>query len=99
MERLEPFGAPGNQVVVTTSYITSKRDIVREVSHQYDEEDGDVWQFHSGNGDYAPSVIQLVALEQLLRLAPSLRDLPEIPRGWIARRRDESSPWKLEREV
>ena len=98
MEQVKPFGLPGEHVVVTSSYVTKKREAVREVSHQYDEEEGDVWQFHVGNGDYDPAIIELVTLEQILRIAPELLNLPDVPRGWVAKRGDPSSSWVLERD-
>ena len=51
------------------------------------------WQFHCGNNDYRPEVLQLVRLDEILKLDPGLHLLATIPVNCAARRLDVHSEW------
>jgi hypothetical protein len=85
-------------MVVTSTDVTTQQSPVYEVFHDYDEEEGDIWQFHGTAAALATSAIQLVTFEQILRLAPELLALPHIPRGFYARRTDRASSWIVEKQ-
>ena len=90
-----PFDVPPGEAVVTTSYVTGGHEPVCIVTHEADEESGIIWQFHSGNGDYRPEVLQLVRLDEILGLDPSLRALANLPLGHRAERAKQTDQWKV----
>jgi len=90
------FGLPADFAVVTTTYITVERLPIKQVSHGVDDEGTAVWQFHADNGDYDPSVLQLVSLAQILALDPELVALAGLSVGFQARRSAVGAPWIIE---
>jgi hypothetical protein len=92
------FPISKDTMVVTSTYVTNDREPVRYVSRQDDEEGGELWQFHSGNGDYSMEKLQLVRLDTILRLDPSVGDVADLPLGFNATRADRSALWKIEKE-
>jgi hypothetical protein len=88
-----PFDVPPDAAVVTTSYVTKRGLPILEVSHEWDDEEGVTWQFHCGNGDYDPAVIQLVRLDEILRVDPALMALASLPLGASARRNSSDGQW------
>lgn len=91
------FDVPADFMVVTTTYVTQDALPILQVIREQDEEDGsDVWQFHCGNGDYDPGVLQLVRLDTILKLAPELRELAQLPVGAIATRAAAGAPWEID---
>ena len=54
------FDISPDTMVVTSSYVTDAGMPVLCVSHEQDPEEGIIWQFHAGNGDFGTDVIQLV---------------------------------------
>ena len=92
-----PFDVPPDLAVVTTSYVTQTGMPVLYVSHDLDSEEGVIWQFHCGNGDYDPGVLQLVRLDEMLRLDPSLGELARLPQGYSATRASTSASWVVAR--
>jgi len=93
------FDVPPNEAVVTTSYVTRDRMPILYVSHEVDEEGGVLWQFHCGNGDYEPTVLQLVGLNEILQLDPGITALATLPLGHKATRVSQAGTWLIEREV
>jgi hypothetical protein len=88
------FDIPDDAAVVTTTYVTRDRMPVLLVSHEQDDEDGTMlWQFHSGNGDYSPEKLQLVRLNTVLSLDPSLKEVASLPVGYSAVRATPNDPW------
>lgn len=92
------FGVPLNSAVVTTSYVTQEGLPILYVSHTADAEAGVVWLFHCGNGDSSARVLQLVGLGEILKLAPELTALADLPCGWHARRDSAQGEWVVEKE-
>ena len=88
-----PFDVPPDSSVVTSTYVTQKELPVLQVSHDEDEEDGALWQFHCGNGDLDSAVLQLVRLDEILRLDPSLSAVATLPIGFQATRSSREDPW------
>ena len=96
MEQLKSswlFDVPPESSVVTSSYVTRKGLPILEVSHEDDEEDGALWQFHCGNGDLDSAVLQLVRLDGILRLDPGLVEVATLPLGFQATRASRAAPW------
>ncbi len=67
-----PFDVEPGTLVLTTTYVMTHREPILFVSHDEDPEEGPVWQFHCGNGDYSGEVLMLVRLDEVLepRLEP-----------------------------
>ena len=91
----DDFGVPGNFLVVTTTHVTREHAPVLSVTHGWTEADGTAWQFHSGDEDYRPEVLQLVLLDEILHLDPTLRAVARLPVDTEATRRSVSEPWQL----
>ena len=90
------FDVPADFVVVTTTYVTRDGQPILQVTREQDEEDGsDIWQFHCGNGDYDPGVLQLVRLDTVLKIDPGLRELAQLPVGSEATRTSVGAPWEI----
>jgi hypothetical protein len=75
------FNVSPDTAVVTSTYITNDGAPVLEVTHEEDPEEGTIWQFHNGNGDYRGSVLQLVRLDELLQLDSTLTQMADLPVG------------------
>ena len=84
-----PFDQPRNCAVFTLRQVMSGEEPVLIVYHDLDDHG---WQFigHTGaNMDDA----MLVALEEIVKLDPSVLDVADIEPGWVARRGSKESPW------
>ena len=85
-----PFRDPKNAAVFTTADIIAGRKPILYVSH--DASDG-AWQFHSGE-TVDISQAKTVALHLLAEIDPTIRDIADLPDGWIAERASETSEWR-----
>jgi hypothetical protein len=92
-----PFDAPPGAPVITTTYVTEKRMPILYVSHELDSEGEVFWQFHCGNGDYGPSVLQLVRLDEVLELDSRLTEVANLPLGFCAKRASPKDSWITEK--
>ena len=92
---MKPFPIARNTMVVTSTFVTEQGMPILEVSHEDDEEGGCLWQFHCGNGDYSMSRMQLVRLDTILALDPTIEQLAELKMGSTARRESLDSAWIL----
>jgi hypothetical protein len=103
MEQVIPrpwlFDVPPDTAVVTTSYVTKDRQPILYVTHEYDEDEGVIWQFHCGNGDYDPGVLQLVRLDEILEMDGSIAELAGLPPGFCAKRPSAEDKWTTEGEA
>jgi hypothetical protein len=88
-----PFDVPPENVVVTSTYVTRDGMPVLHVSHSLDEEGEVTWQFHCGNGDFSARVMQLVRLEEVIRLDSSLVEVAGLPLETEATRDGVGAPW------
>lgn len=87
------FGIPENTAVVTSTYVVNENMPVLYVSHEYDDEEGEIWQFHCGNGDYDMSKMLLVSLVEVLNIDDSLSELADLPLNSVARRKRVGDKW------
>lgn len=103
MERVSkkpwPFDVTPDSVVVTTTYVTRDRNPILYVTHERDDEEGVIWQFHCGNGDYSPGVVQLVRLDEIIEIDPGMHELATLPLGFCARRVSQADEWIMTREL
>lgn len=87
-----PFDqAPNCATFVTRGVIESNNPILF-VSHDEDEHG---WQFHDTLDAQADDA-RIVCLSHVLEIDPTMRDLADLPPGWVAWRQDENSPWQRE---
>ena len=89
------FDLSDDSMVVTSAYVTERQMPVLEVTHEEDDE-GPLWQFHCGNGDFSPSLLRLVRLDTVMRLDPTLLTISELASGMRATRPDIDSDWTIE---
>jgi len=92
------FEIPENTSVVTSSYVVDEMMPIVYVSHEYDEEEGDVWQFHCGNGDFDMSKMLLVSLGNILSIDSSLSEVSDLPVDSVARRSYVGDKWTYSTE-
>ena len=84
-----PFEDPPNVAVLTVWAVLDGSAPILRVCH--DADDG-AWQFLHG-GPVSEKDAALVGLGRMLERDPSLRELADLPEGWIAERADIGSPW------
>jgi hypothetical protein len=84
------FVDPPNVAVITVAQITDSDHPVLYVSH--DADDG-AWQFLTG-GPLTETDARVVSLRSMLQRDPSLVELADLPRGWIAWRDDRTCTWQ-----
>ena len=83
------FDAPPNVAVITTCHVLDGTPILF-VSH--DEEDG-AWQFHDGQ-TVRESDARVISLKRIIEIDSSVRELADLPLGWIAFRKNKKVPWQ-----
>jgi hypothetical protein len=81
-------------MVVTSTYIVNDGMPILYVSNEDDEEEGVIWQFHCGNGDYNMERMLLVKLETILNLDSELINL-DLKIGQEAFRENKKAFWKI----
>jgi hypothetical protein len=90
-----PFPIMLDAMVVTSEYITKGRLPALYVSREVDEEEEETWQFHCGNGDFAMERMQLVRLDNILRVDDTLVALAQLPAGHCNARESIDAQWKV----
>lgn len=93
---MKDFSITHDTMVVTSTYVTEDGMPILDVSHEDDEEGGSLWQFHCGNGDYNMNKMQLVRLDTIVALDPTIDQLASLEKGKTARRETKNSPWILQ---
>jgi len=89
-----PFRDPKNVMVLTSKNIIEGISSIVYVSH--DEDDG-MWQFHDGSDVEADDAI-LVSLEEVVSIDNTIKELYDLPLGWIAWRNEKNNEWKRQAE-
>jgi hypothetical protein len=87
-----PFNDPPNVMVLTTKDIINKIKSIQYVSH--DEDDG-MWQFHDGSEVDTQSAM-IVSLAEIFDIDSSLKEISDLPLGWVAWRKERNGDWKKE---
>jgi hypothetical protein len=85
-----PFDDPKNVATVTVRQIIREGQPILLVSH--DADDGS-WQFLTG-GRFFTGDAMLVALHEIVQHDPSVRELADLPLGWVATRDSAGSSWR-----
>lgn len=89
------FNIDSGAMVVTSTYVTDEKLSILEVSHEADEEGGSLWQFHCGNGNYSMERMQLVRLDTILMIDPSVAEVADLVVGATATRVAIGLPWRV----
>jgi hypothetical protein len=84
-----PFAEKRNVAVITVRQIIRNRQPILRVSH--DNEDG-CWQFLEWEEPTEKDAL-VVALETIVALDSSVKELADLPLGWTAFRRGPCDPW------
>ncbi|MDP3736931.1 MAG: hypothetical protein Q8R02_06050 [Hyphomonadaceae bacterium] len=87
------FSISDDVMVVTSSYVTVDGSAILEVSHDDDGGGGSLWQFHCGNGDYSMDKMQLVRLDTILAIDPTVASAAHLRPGQTAKRAKTNSIW------
>ena len=90
------FDVSPDTAVVTTTYVTVKGMPILYVSHEIDEEEGTIWQFHAGNDDYRPEVLQLVRIDEVVAKDPTIESMATLPAGYHATRNAVGDLWVIQ---
>ena len=87
-----PFDCPANTSVFSSQRVVKDGQAILAVFH---EEDGD-WQFLHGE-IIEDDEIAVICMACAYDNDPTLGDLADLPRGWMATRSSADSPWQRER--
>ena len=90
MQKPWPFAETENTATITLKRIVDRTAPILLVSHDID--DGG-WQFLDG-GTANEDDASIVSLGEILELDPTIRDVADLPLGWIAERTGVGKPWK-----
>jgi hypothetical protein len=86
-----PFDQPPNAAALTVRSIL-EGDPILHVSHDIDDHG---WQFLDGR-DVDVDEGRVICMADALKRDPTLRELADLPPGWIAWRETAASPWNRE---
>jgi hypothetical protein len=84
-----PFDQPPNCAVFTTHRIMNRLEPILAVYHDADDLG---WQFH-GESSSSIKDSKVLALEEIVRLDPTVIEVADLPPGWYATREAVGEPW------
>lgn len=82
--------------VFTTKYVLEKKSPIIHVYHY--GEDG-VWQFSSSEEVEEDEDFRVVSLKEILRFDSSVLEVSDLPLGYEAHRKNESSLWEMTKTI
>jgi hypothetical protein len=93
---MQKFDITLETMVVTSIEITEEKKTILYVSHECDDETGEIiWQFHSGSGKYDMANMRLVRLSTILAIDPGIAEISELPIGCAAIRQFPGASWEI----
>lgn len=92
---MSEFDIQNNTMVITSTFVLQNKMPILYVTHECDESEGVIWQFHCGNNDYDMSKMLLVRLETILGIDPTVSELAKMPVGCSATRKSQDCPWTI----
>ena len=98
LERAWLFGDAPSTPVVTTRQVTERQLPILYVSHEQDEDGLPTWHFLCLTVPFAMEDAQLVRLDTIVELDPSITTLAELPLGYCALRTAPGAEWRWEQE-
>ena len=87
------FNVPMNTAVFSTSDVLKENMPILYVTHDFDEEMGEDWQFHTGVGVVDMDKAMLVSLQNILDYDSTISQLSDLPIGYCARRTSLGGAW------
>ena len=84
-----PFDQPRDCATVTSAEVMQSGELI---THVYHDEADHGWQFHPANGTTTADMM-LVALEELVKIDPSILEVATLPPGWMAIRSACDGAW------
>jgi hypothetical protein len=88
-----PFQDPPGTATVTTKHVTQHRRPILYASHEVDEDGEATWQFHHDVEQFKMEDAQLVRLDTIIKIDPSVAELANLPVGHSAARNSREEPW------
>lgn len=85
------FSLPKNTICFTCEHVFEEGKDILYVSHDVD---GD-WQFMCGEINHEPENGKLICLEHAIKLDSTLNEIAEIPKGYIAERKNHGEKWEI----
>jgi hypothetical protein len=87
-----PFDQAPNVAALTTLRVTRREAPILLVVHYADDHS---WAFMDGGSNSVKNAL-IVSMQHVLNLDPSLRDVADLPPGWLARRAHVGAQWSRE---
>lgn len=79
-------------MVVTSTHVTKSGSPILYVCREFDEDGVSTWQFLSGH-TFSMEDAQLVRLDTIVALDPSVREIAALPIGYAATRDAAGAAW------
>lgn len=89
-----PFDDPINLATFTTQFVVENQHPIMLITH---DEEGD-WQFLCGTTNDSDDA-RISCFGCMFERHPEIAQLADLPRGWLAWRQDENSPWTREEQA
>lgn len=86
-----PFDDPIDRVTFTTRFVAKEGYPIVLVTH---DDDGD-WQFLCGTTNEGDDIV-ISCFGCIYERHPFIKEFADLPKGWLAWREDENSPWYRE---
>ena len=93
-----PFGDPPESPAVTTIHVTTGRMPILQVSHDPDEDGESTWSFHCRTIPFSMADAQLVRLDTVVSIDPSVCEVAGLDVGCSATREAIGGKWAIHRE-
>jgi hypothetical protein len=93
-----PFEDAPDTPAVTTVHVTSRRLPILHACHALDEDGMSTWQFHCETVPFAMDAAQLVRLDTIVGIDPTVLQIAGLPIGHSATRDAVGAPWRIENE-
>lgn len=87
------FPVPPDLRALTCTHVTDEGAPVLWVGRESDPSRGEDWSLHCGGKGHVDDAIVVAHLAHLVRGAPSVRELADLPLDWEAHRPDVDSEW------
>jgi hypothetical protein len=88
------FPVPPDAEALTCTHVLEKGHPLLWVARQGDPARGEDWSLHCGAAGHADDEVVVVHLAHLVRAAPGVRAVADLPLGWEAGRSDVDSEWR-----
>jgi len=94
-----PFEDPPDTPAVTTTHVTKGGLPILYVSHEEDEDGASTWNFQCGTVPFSMDDAQLVRLDTIAGIDPTVLEIAGLPIGYSATRPARGSKWEIRKEA